>query len=296
MGIAAGAASLVLALNLGGNGQGATLQRVDPATLVNHGARLHLPNAMLGFAWARRGEIAAVVVKPGATGQPIRIVDVRTLRVRRVLDVGGRDVCGLTYDRAALVALAADRPCYWHGAHFEVLRFAARGMRAIPVPGLDTAWPTNLAFGDGHAFVAYAGGGVSVVDLRTGATTSHRPRRTLAKGEGLVPTRWLGGHLLGVGPAIVDVRTWRKRVIAGATGIAPAGTSLVAYGPHGATVYTRAGRRLFHLLGDESLDNVHVVGPFLYADVGEGLDVVDLRTHVDERVVPHAFPWVILAP
>lgn len=294
MSLAALATAFLLALDLGGTGHGATLRRLDPTTLRTRTA-LHLPNAMLGFAWARRGATAAVVVKPVATGQPIRLVDTRTLRVQRVLAVGDRDVCGLAYDGATLVALAADRPCYWNGGHFEVLRFAEHGMRVVPVPGLHTAWPTNLAFGDGHAFVTYPGGSVSAIDLRTGATIVHRPRRTLAKGEGLVPTRWLGGHLLGVGRAIVDVRTWRKRVIADATGMAPAGEHLVAYGPHGATVYTRQRRRLFHVLDNESVDNVHVVGRFLYADVGLGLDVVDLRTHADVRVIAHSDPWIVLS-
>src|SRR5262249_27594302 len=160
-------------------------------TLRPVGAQLRLPGAPLGYAWARRGNTLAVVVKPVATGGPIRLVDLRSMRVTRIVPVGDRDVCGLAYDGPTLVALTAGQPCYWKGGHFSVMRFGAT-TTVTQVAKLDTVWPTNLAFGAGHAYVSYIGGVVDSVDLRTGAVVTHRPRRMLAKGEGLVFTRWLG--------------------------------------------------------------------------------------------------------
>ena len=298
MGSSALLATTLLALQLGGPGQHSTLARVAPRSLATDGAPATLPSAMLGYAWARRGRTLALVVKPADTGQPIRIVDVRSLRTMRTIAVGDRDVCGLTFDGPLLVALVADRPCYWKGGTFSVLRIDPSGRRpraTVAVAGIHTAWPTNLTFGDGQAFVAHAGGGVDAIDLRTGAVTPHRPRRMLAKGEGIVPARWLGGHLLGLGPRIVDVRTWRERVpLPRARGIAPAGTDLVAYGPGGATVLTRAGRVRFRVLAGEQVGDVRAVGSVLYANVGWSTEVVDLRTRTTRDAGKGA--WLLLAP
>src|SRR5207302_7056705 len=126
-----------------------------------------------------------------------------------------------------------DQPCYWRGGRFSVLRVGKK-VSVIPVAGLTTAAPTNLAFGDGKAFVAYAGGTIDAVDLHTGAVRSHRPRRMLAKGEGIVFTRFLGGHLLAVGGRTVDVRSWRERVPdPGALGVGARGSVLADYGRDG---------------------------------------------------------------
>jgi hypothetical protein len=132
----------------------------------------------------------------------------------------------------------------------------------VPVPGLHVADETSLAFGDGKAFLTHPGGAIDAVDLRTGAASVHRPRRSLSKGDAIVRARWLAGRLLGVGNAVVDVRTWHARVLdPAATGLAPAGDRLVAYGPRGVGVYTRAGRVLFRALRRVSVRDVHVVGP-----------------------------------
>jgi hypothetical protein len=300
MGLAAVLASTLLALDFGAYGNGTRLARVDPATLRGEGSALRLPNALLGYAWARRGRTLALVVKPVATGQPIRIIDVKTLRVRRTIEVGDRDVCGLTFQGRTLVALTADRPCYRPGGRFAILRVdpARRApMRIVSVPGIHTAFPTNLAFGDGDAFVAHAGGGVNAIDLRTGVTTPHWPRRQLAKGEGIVWTRWLGRHLLGVGSRLVDVRTWHARVLVpGARGLTAAGPDIVAYGPAGASIFTRAWRLRLNVLRGEDVGDARVVGRYLYATIGEATDVVDLRAGRDVRVIPHSDAWVLLAP
>jgi hypothetical protein len=291
------AAALVLSLALGGFSAPATLRHLDPATLRPVGAELKLPGAPLGYAWAMRGSRLAVVVKPVATGQPIRLVDLRSMRVTRVLPVGDRDVCGLTYDGPTLIALTADRPCYWKGGRFSVLRFGGT-TTTTPVPALDTVWPTNLAFGAGHAYVSYASGVVDAVDLRTGTVVAHWPRRTLAKGEGLVFTRWLGGGLLGAGGTVVDTRTWRKRVAdPRALGVAVGGSVLADYGRNGVTLRTRAGRLVRRALPGEDVSDVRIGPRYLYAQVGSAVDVVERATGQRLRVIAVADgPWALLAP
>jgi hypothetical protein len=279
-------ATVLIGLALGSpSGTRSSLQLLQPGTMRTVRA-IRLPSAFLGYAWARRFDTLAVVVKPVATGQPIRILDARTMRVRRTIEVGDRDVCGLTFRGRTLLALAADRPCYWSGGHFSVLRIVGgRIVRVAPVAGLSTAAPTNLAFGDGNAYVTQPGGTIETISLRTGALTVHRPRRTLAKGERIEWTTWIGRHRLAVGGNVVDVRTWRKRPLApGVTRIAGSGGVLVGFGARGATVVRGSVRR--HVLGDEPVNEAWVAGGLLYAAVGVATDVVDLRTGVRVRVVP----------
>jgi hypothetical protein len=167
----------------------------------------------------------------------------------------------------------------------------------VPVPGLHVADETSLAFGDGKAFLTHPGGAIDAVDLRTGAASVHRPRRSLSKGDAIVRARWLGGRLLGVGNAVVDVRTWHARVLdPAATGLAPAGDRLVAYGPRGVGVYTRAGRVLFRALRRVSVRDVHVVGRYLEAAEDSAADTVDLRTHRETRAAADPnLVWGMLA-
>jgi hypothetical protein len=286
-------ATVLIGLALGTPGGGrSSLQLLQPGTMRTVHA-IRLPSAFLGYAWARRFDTLAVVVKPVATGQPIRILDARTMRVRRTIAVGDRDVCGLTFRGRTLLALAADRPCYWDGGHFSVLRIVGgRIVRVEPVAGLSTAAPTNLAFGDGNAYVSRPGGAIEAVSLRTGALAVHRPARALAKGGRISWTTWLGRHRLGVGGNVVDVRTWREHPLApGVTRIAGSGGVLVGFGGRGAIVVRGSSRR--HVLGDEPISEAWVSGGLLYAAVGAATDVVDLRTGVRKRVVPR---WLELLP
>jgi hypothetical protein len=281
-------ASALLALTGGAVDQASRLHAVDPATLRPVGPSLRLPSWAFGLAWARSGPLAAVVVKPGGTGNPIRIVDTRRMRVVATIGVGAGDVAGLTFRGRTLVALAAaDQPAYGRNGRFSIVRVdVARGRitGVKAVRGLQSVFPTNLAFGDGFAFVARAGGGVDAVDLRTGTVTRHVPKRSLAKGEGIVPTRWLGRHELGVGARVVDVRTWRSRLLEpGARGIAPAGDDVAVFGPRGVGIYTRGGRLRFRALAGVAVDSVHVRGQYLYAAEPGTADVVDLRTHREVR-------------
>jgi hypothetical protein len=284
--------SALLALTGGALDAPSHLSALDPATLRPRGPSVRLPSWAFGLAWARSGSTVAIVAKPSAMGQPVRLVDARRMRVTAVIGVGERDVCGLTFRGLTLVALASDRPCYWKGGRFSIVSMDVRLHRIVritTVGGLDVAAPTNLAFGDNFAFVARVGGRILAVDLTTGAVGSHSPRRSLAKGEGIVPTRWLGGHLLAVGPRVIDVRTWRARLLeAGARGVAPAGDDLVAYGPRGVAVYTRGGTLRFRALTDASIGNVHVQGRYLYAADDATADVLDLRTRREARAVADA--------
>ena len=286
---------LALALGSGMPGTPTRLAHLAPSDL-HVTSSVRVPSWSLGYAWARSGSTLALVVKPAATGQPVRIVDAHTLRTRRVVSVGDRDVCGLTFRGATLVALVADQACYWSGGSFSVLRIdPARGriIGEVPVPGLHTAFPTNLAFGDGKAFISHPGGGFDVVDLATGSMVARHPRRTLAKGEGIVPTRWLGGHLLGAGPLAVDVRTWRAHRVGEMTrALAPAGDDIAAYGPRGVSIYTRSGRLLTTVDAGVSANDVHVAGRMLYASIEGATDVVDLRTHHVRTIVGS---WMVLA-
>jgi hypothetical protein len=291
--------ALLPAGSLGGGG--ARLAHVAPATLEQESA-VRVADSSLGFAWARRGATLAFVAKPKATGRPIRVVDARTFAPQHIVPVGDRDVCGLTFDRGDLVAVTADQPCYWPGGHFDLVRIDTRtwqATRTIALPALDRVFPTNVAFGDGSAFVAYAGAGLDQIDLRTGAVTRRHPRRSVAKGDAVVWTHWLGRHQLGVGPAVVNVGTWRTRTFeSGARGVAPAGADLVVYGRRGAAVSTRSGVFRYRVLGGTDLGIVHVAGRYLYGGDATGVSghVVDLRTRRETASVDANLVWSLLLP
>jgi hypothetical protein len=298
-----GVTGLIALLGPGAPGSSSTLEHVDPATLEARAGSVRVPDSSLGSAWAIHGSTLAFVVKPVATGQPIRIADAGTLRTRKIVAISDRDVCGLTFDHGELVALTADRPCYWKGGHFSLIRYdnlTWRARQTIPIPTISTVFPTNLAFGDGKALVARAGAGLDAIDLRTGVVARHHPRRSLSKGEGVVFARWLGGHLVGAGASIVDVRTWSARVLdPTARGVAPAGADVVTFGPHGAKVFTRSGRYRFGVLTNVDVGSVHVVGRYLYAAEGSSIlaHIVDLKTR---REIPTSaganLVWSLLAP
>jgi hypothetical protein len=283
------AAAALLVLDPGTLGGRGSLERTDPALRPTAGA-LPLPSSALGFAWARRGGTLALVAKPVATGQPVRVIDVAHWRVVRTIPVGDRDVCALTFSGHALLALASDRPCYWANGRFAILRFdlaLGRVVRATRVTGLATAPPPSIAFGDGHAFVAHGRAVVDAVDLRSGRTVRHAPRRLLAKGAGLVWTRWLGGHRLGVANLVVDVHTWRAHALPGwVRAVAPAGRDVVGYGSRGVVVCTRTGVVRYGLLAGEDVVDAHVVGRTLYAGLEQGMEIVALRAGAQPRLVP----------
>src|SRR2546425_6119480 len=150
------ATSALLALTGGALDAPSNLSAVDPATLQPRGPSVRLPSSAFGLAWARSGSTLAIVAKPTATGQPLRLVDTRRMGVTAVVEVGDRDVRGLTFRGPTLVALASDRPCYWNGGRFSILRVDVRRHRIVrvtPAGGLHVAFATNLAFGDNFAFL-----------------------------------------------------------------------------------------------------------------------------------------------
>ena len=284
-----------------------TLQHVTPRTLSPEGSTLRLgePGGTEGLQWARRGDTLAVeVYGVPRKSTPIRIVDAGLLRVRRSVSAGQRDICGLGFDGATLVALAAVPWCNNEPqvkTTFSVLRInvgSGRVVGDVPVSELKPfAYPVSLAFGDGHAYVARAAGAVDSIDLRTGVVTSRRPRRTLAKGGDAVFARWLGEHRLGLGAQIVDVRTWRSRLVTSdAQRLTAGGPYVVAFGTDGARAFTRTGHLPFLLLRGENISDAHVAGHYLYVNADTDTEVFDLRTQKRISVVPHANEWTLLAP
>jgi hypothetical protein len=298
-----GATGLIALLGPTAPGGKTTLEHLAPATLEPRASSVTLPDSSLGFVWARHGSTLAFVVKPVATGQPIRIADAGKLHTRKVVPVGDRDVCGLTFDHGDLVAITADQPCYWKGGQFNLIRYDSRTWRArqtMPLPTIRSVFPTNLAFGDGQAFVARAGAGLDAIDLRTGVVARHHPSRSLSKGEGIVWTRWLGAHDVSMGAAVVDTRTWRSRILdPTARGVAPAGADLVAFGPRGIKVFTRSGRYRYGVLTNIDVGVVHVYGRYLYAAEGSSTlaHVVDLKTRRETPTSAGAnLVWSLLVP
>ena len=284
-----------------------TLQHVAPRTLSPEGAKLRLagPGGNQGIQWAHRGNLFAFEVY-GANREstPIRLVNAANLRVLSSVPVGHRDVCALSFDGPTLVALTAVPWCNAApnaSTAFSLLRInVASGQVAhvVPVAGLKPfLYPVSLAFGDGHAYVARANGTVETLDLRTGVLRVRKPRRTLAKATDGVYARWLGNHLLGLGPRLVDVRTWRARLLTpNAQKLTSGGVYIVAFGSDGATVFSRTGKFRFRILTGENIRDAHVVGDYLYADADTDTEVLNLRTRKRISVVPHANAWSLLAP
>jgi hypothetical protein len=292
-------ASALIGLTLGYSGP-STLQHLDPQTLAGQGRALHIRGGSTGNAWARRFGTLAIMLRGAGHPGPIEIVDAARLRVLRVVPMGKNDVCQMAFFGPTLFALTAEGSCYDASAGFSVIRIdTAHGriVRVTPVSGLSAVYPVNVTLGDGHAYVARAGGGIDSVDLRTGRVVPHTPGRTLAKGEGVIWTRWLGKHRIGAGNRVVNVRTWRSKVLlADAHVVAPGGRYLVAVGPHGGAVFTQGGRLVRHILGDEDVTTIWAMGNVAYALVGSAFDVVDLATGKTLRVVPEAVPRLPLEP
>jgi hypothetical protein len=294
--LAAAAVALVLAVS----GSPARLQALDPLTLAPQGPSLRVAEPTFGLVWARSPDgTLALVVKRSESGERIELVSPALRRVR-VVPMLGLDVCGLTWrGRSRIVALVGSQPCYWSSTVLSLKTIDTRTGRIVRerAVGLEGGAPApNVAFGGGRAFVTRAGGLIAAIDLATARLTGHRPRRSLQKGEELVYPHWLGNGRLSVRGHIVDVRTWRARIIeSGARGIVRAGDRFVSYGPAGVGIYTRSGRLLGRPLA-VPVNVARVVGRFAYAATASGTAIVDLRTR---RVVATAgdadVAWNMLA-
>ena len=254
---------------------------------------LHYDPYAAGSPWARRG--GTIVVKDRSV---LRVVDAASLRVVRTIPFRGF-LCGMDFDGPGTLVVLSGCDRAWR-THFLLRRVdlstgrvlaEVRTRRLAPL-----VWPYGLALGDGSVFIARGNGVVQVVDGRTGAVTAHRPRRALAKGSGYVEARWLGEHQLALNGTVVDTVTWRARTyLRGRSRIAVGGDYLVAWGAHGASVFSRAGGYRFHVLGREPISDVRIEGSSMYATVGAAVDVVDLTTG-DRRALLLQYFSSLLAP
>lgn len=148
--------------------------------------------------------------------------------------------------------------------------------------------------GDGKWFVARKGGAVDVIDLQTGRVTTHHPRRTLQKGEGSVEASWLGDHRLGLNGAVVDVRTWRRRVLAlGARKLMAVDGFILSYGANGITVYDDSLHLYRRLAAGRPIDDLGVSGGIAYAQIGLSWDLYDLRTGKYLRTALPDSAWLL---
>lgn len=279
---AAAAAGILLARSGGALGHRSSLRRVDPASLRPEGRAASLPGDAFGATWTVGGSRLAVVTKPDAgVGFLVHVLRLPDLAPAGTIDVGARDVCGLTFRGATLVALVSSGLCYQGGGSFAILSLDIAGRRVVSttrVRGLRRVVPASLAFGAGDAFVGVGGGAVAVVDLRTGATSVHTPRRALADGSSASSVSWLGDGLLAVGPEIVSVRTWRARSLgAGVHAIVRAGPDLAAYGAAGVAVYTRSGRLRYRVTASPTFGGVTALDGRLYVAPGTVVDIASGR-------------------
>jgi hypothetical protein len=267
------------------------LQHFTPLTLKPVGAQVKLE-----YSWfyghqnyaAANGSI--VVRLPNA----IEVIDGSSLEVTQRYAFEHRGTCAVDFDGSTVVALTG---CLTASSkHFTIWRLTPTSRRAIPVSHLDPlAWPVSFAVGDGKWVVARAGNVVDAIDLRTGRTASHRPRRTLAKGaRGYREASWLGAHHLAQNGTVVDVRTWRKRTIApGAQRLDAMDGYVIAHGTNGITVFDSSLHLYRRLAAGRVIDRVGLSGGIVYAQIGLAWDEWNLRTGKHLGIVLPDTPWLV---
>lgn len=278
-------ASLLLGMVLGPSwGQPAIFRHLEPLTLNPAGPALHVRVSPYSFHSLDTGDGLMVALTAGA----VKVFDPGSLALVRSYPFRGRDTCAVGLDGTTPVALVGCRSATSH--RYTIVRFgAARTAISVRRPLAPIRYPVSIAFGDGHAYVVHAFGGVDSIDLRSGEVTSHAPRRTLAKGEGYMRAEWLGDHLLGLAGTVVDVRTWHRRTLAPhASETIAGGDRIATVGPNGVNVYTRSDLRLYRrLLRGEVIDSALLDGDVLYAQSALVWYVIDVRTGgMIARLVP----------
>jgi hypothetical protein len=208
----------------------------------------------------------------------LEVIDTASLDVTERYRFLRRDICAVDFDGTDVIALVGCKTV--NSTVHTLWRFSPGARRAVPVPHLDALrWPVSFAVGDGRWFVARRGGGVDVIDLHTGRVATHHPRRTLQKGEGAVDAFWLGDHRLGLNGAVVDVRTWKRRLIApGAQRLLAVGDYVIASGPNGITIFDRSLHLYRRLAAGVDVQDLGVTNGVIYAQVGLAWDMYDLRT------------------
>ncbi|HET7129597.1 MAG TPA: hypothetical protein VFJ93_11045 [Gaiellaceae bacterium] len=271
-------------------GQPLRLQHFAPVTMKPVGAPLKIDYSWFDGSQSFASANGSIVVRvPNA----IEVVDGASLRVMHRYAFRHRSTCAVGFDGTAVVALTG---CFTASAKgYTVWRLTPGSRRAIPVTRLaPLAWPVSFAVGDGTWFVVRSGGTVDAIDLRTGHVTSHRPRRTLAKGRSVSEASWLGEHRLGLAGTVVDVRTWRKRTIAaGAQRLDAIGGYVIAHGTNGITVFDDSLHLYRRLARGRVIDRVGLSGGILYAQIGLAWDLWDLRSGRHLGIVLPDTPWLV---
>ena len=224
----------------------------------------------------------------------IEVIDRITLRPTQRYAFRHRGTCAVDFDGTTVVALTG---CLTAASkHFTIWRLTPTSRQAIPVSHLDPLkWPVSFAVGDGKWFVSRAGDVVDAIDLETGRTTTHRSRRTLAKGApGYRVASWLGEHRLALNGTIVDVRTWRKRTIApGAQRLDAIDGYVIAHGANGVTVFDDSLHLYRHLAAGRVVDTIGLSDGIVYAQIGLAWDEWDLRTGRHLGLVLPGTPWLV---
>lgn len=239
----------------------------------------------------------AMAFRPGAVlvraHRALDVIDTTSLQVVERYRFLRRDICSVDFDGTTVVALVGCKTV--NTTAHTLWRLAPGSRHAIPVPGLQPLrWPVSFAVGDGKWFVARKGGAVDVIDLQTGRVTTHHPRRTLQKGEGSVEASWLGDHRLGLNGAVVDVRTWRRRVLAlGARKLMAVDGFILSYGANGITVYDDSLHLYRRLAAGRPIDDLGVSGGIAYAQIGLSWDLYDLRTGKYLRTALPDSAWLL---
>ena len=223
----------------------------------------------------------------------IDVIDGTSLRVTQRYTFRHKGTCAVDFDGATVVALTG---CLTAGStSFTVWRLTPTSRRSVRVSRLEPlTWPVSFAVGDGTWFVARGSGTVDAIDLETGHVTTHRPRRTLAKGEGLLDASWLGEHRLGLNGTVTDVRTWRRRTLApGAERLDAADGYVIAHGTNGITVFDDSLHLYRRLAAGRVIDRVCLSDGIVYAQIGLAWDEWDLRSGKHLGIVLPDTPWLV---
>ena len=271
-------------------GQPLRLQQFTPLTLKPVGAQVKLDYSWFYGYQNFAVENGSVLVR---LPNEVEVIDGRSLEVTQRDPFRHKGACAVAFDGTTVVVITS---CLTSDSKsFTVWRLTPSSRRSVAVSKLDPlTYPVSFAFGDGDWFIARGDGTVDVVDLRTGHVTTHRPRRSLAKGRGFVNASWLGEHRLGLNGTVVDVRTWRKRSLApGAERLDAIGGYIVAHGKKGITVFDHSLRLYRRLAAGRVIDRVWLSGGIVYAQIGLAWDEWNLRTGKHLGIVLPDTPWLL---
>jgi hypothetical protein len=252
-----------------------TLERLSPATMTAVGPGLKVPWYSYAVAPGLDGVGPRMIVR---TQHSVSVVDASTLRWLVTYRLPHAAICDAGFDGSTPVVLVG---CGRFSHHYAIVRLDPRRWVTVRSRLPTIGYPATFAYGDGKLFVARGRAyGVDVIDLRTGAVTTHHPRRSLAKGGDWQYAKWLGDHVLALNGIAVDVRTWKKTVLsAHARELVTDGSYVASYGSNGVAVFTRRDLRLYRrFLRGEIVDQACLSGGVLYARVALIWERFDVRT------------------